>query len=111
MRWNTDKIIELLEDERWRITTISPGGDFDTTGLVLIVKSGGRLYIHGFITGDEPIRDYNDIDVEMVEISDGLYSDGGLNSNIPEVIEMYYEVCKRLKVKGFNVVNSMKGYF
>ena len=116
-RWNTDKIIELLKDDRWTISTMSPGGDWDTRNLSLassLPGDGDRLFILGFVFGDAEtfdVEQWDDVDIEMIEVTDGNDSRGGLNSNEPEVIEMYHEVCKRLRLEGFEVVNKMDDYF
>lgn len=111
-RWKTKELVDLFSGEGLVVYSDNPGGDYDTS--VIIVKpekSNDCLFVSGFVTDDDPIQNWDDVDIEMVEVSDGRDSRGGLNSNDPNVIQAYADVRKKLALKGFVVVNSMEEYF
>lgn len=112
-RWNTEKMVKLFESPEVIVERdFEPGGDYDTCPVFVKPRnSEDCIFISGFVTGDDPISDINDVDIEMVEVSDGLDSRGGLNSNNPYTIQAYADVRKKLASKGFSVVNKMDDYF
>ena len=116
-RWKTDKIVKLLEHEDWIVKVETPGGDWDTDNLYIRhtkARRSGALYVFGFVTGEHaPLSDTSttDCDVEMVQVSDGEDSRGGLNSSNEYICHMYAGVVSRLRKKGFDVVPSMKDYY
>ena len=111
MKWNTEEIVKLLTHPDWKISTTEPGGDVDTTNL--IVDTGNdRLFICGFSTGDYNVSEtpYN-AEIEMIEVSDGRDSRGGLNSSDEATCIAYGIICSRLRKAGFSVVPRLKDYF
>jgi hypothetical protein len=114
IRWNTDKVVNMLKKSDRDVYVDEPGGDYDTSVVIIHPKQSNEyenLYIRGFITGDDAISDWNDVNVEMVEISDGQDSSGGLNSKDPLLIQAYADARIKLAGMGFNIVNSMDEYF
>jgi hypothetical protein len=116
MRWKTDEVVALLEDPRYKITTTNPGGDVDTTKILMLLKDAEgdypeTLFISGFVTGMGWVTNPDDWDVEMVEVSDGKDSSGGLNSPDTEFCAMYAHAVSKLRQAGFIVVPCMKDYF
>lgn len=107
----TADIVTLLSDPKWDIETGPPGGDYDTTVLVL-VPTGAEdgLFIRGF-TIDRNNFDCDDWAGKLVEVRDGLDSRGGLNSSDRDLGHAYAEVCVRLRQAGFEVVPNMDAYF
>ena len=123
MRWNTAAMVKLLSDSRWDIEVMEPGGDVDTEGLLLRAQGAGKaehlegepderifLTISGFkVEGD--VTEAGDAEIDMVEVSDGMTSDGGLNTSDPATCRMYAEVVILLRGASFEVVPSMDAYF
>lgn len=110
-RWNTEELItDFMVDGR-NVYADFPGGDCDTS-VIVIQPEGSEdfIFVSGFITGTDPISDWDEVDVEMVEVSDGMDSSGGLNSRDPNVIQAYADVRKILARKGFTVVDRMEDY-
>jgi hypothetical protein len=108
---NTEDILFLLADKKWEIETTPPGGDYDTTNLVLSPKdSEESLFICGFAINRNN-TDKDDWTGKMVEVNDGHDSRGGLNSSDPSLAHAYAEVCVRLRKAGFEVVTKMEDYF
>lgn len=108
-QWKTSEILKLLKFSGVTVSVEPPGGDVDTEGVILGV-SGERLYVRGFATRTS-IKNPADTPIEMVEVSDGGDSRGGLNSDDPKVCSLYGKVCSKLRKKGYNVVPSMDEYF
>jgi hypothetical protein len=113
-RWNTEEIVKLLQNDKYEVYTDYSGGDQDTSVVIVHPKECNEfenLFVRGFITGDEAIDNTHDVDVEMVELSDGQDSSGGLNSKDPLLIMAYADVRIKLSGVGFTIVNSMDEYF
>jgi hypothetical protein len=113
-RWNTKEVVDLLQDDKYEMYTEAPGGDVDTSVVIVHPKDCNEfenLFIRGFITGDDAIEDWDDVDVEMVELSDGQDSIGGLNSRDPLLIQAYADVRIKLSGVGFTIVDNMDEYF
>jgi hypothetical protein len=109
--WNTETIKKMLSDPRWEISTILPGGDYDTTNLILRPNnSKEQLFICGFNTNNV-MANPNNCEIEMVEVKDGCDSGGGLKSSDLNLALAYAEVCVRLRKSGFDVVPNMDNYF
>lgn len=111
-RWKTDEIIALLKDLNCEIARCCAGGDYDTSTIQLTVNGcEDFLDIAGFRT-DKPIgKNRDDAEVEMVYVSDGGDSSGGLNSDEEPICVLYGQVCCRLRKAGFAVVPTMDEYF
>lgn len=110
--WNTEKVLKLF-DGFCNAITREPGGDYDTTAV--LVSAGNpatdyRLAICGFRT-DDAISDAEIADVQMVEVTDGLDSRGGCNAEDEESLVFHARVVAKLKAAGFTVVPAMDDYF
>jgi len=101
MRWKTSKIVELLANPSWTIEIEEPGGDYDSATL---------LHIAGFICKGTR-EDENDFDIEMIYVTDGQDSRGGLFSEDLPTCLMYAHVVARLRKAKFSVVPTMEAYF
>jgi hypothetical protein len=107
----TEEVVTLLSDPKWGIETDSPGGDYDTTNLILTPRNSEESL---FICGFSPNRNNPDKDDwanKLVEVGDGQDSRGGLNSSDASLAHAYAEVCTRLRKAGFEVVPKMDVYF
>jgi hypothetical protein len=116
MRWNTKKITKLLSIHNTKIEATEPGGDYDSTTLLVEpvppVKENQRVYVAGFRTRHlQPGTSRDDFDIDMIEVNDGLDSRGGLNSSNSIIAHLYAEICTRLRGAGFTVVPKMDDYF
>ena len=112
-RWQTDTFVRALEQFNCQVTTKSPGGDYDTTNLILGAKGAeedARLYVLGFTQEIEMVNP-DDADVEMIEISDGQDSRGGLNSYDETTGILYVKIRKFFHDSGFEVINQIKDYY
>jgi predicted transcriptional regulator len=112
MRWNQKKIMTALAaiPGAASVKATDQGSEYCTNDIIVSTKSGERLWMMGFNTRKE-ITTPEDTTVEMVELSDGTDSRGGLQSNNPEVIRLYGEVRIVLTGMGAQVVAQMKDYF
>ena len=71
---------------------------------------GNHLYLVGFLTTSD-VFNPDDTYIEMIELSDGQDSQGGLNTDDPPTAQLYLQVRKLLRDAGHIVVNSMNDYF
>lgn len=111
--WNTEKIINDL----WNIPNVDgitnegQGGDVDTDNLCIHFRNSPHpLYVCGFDTEND-ITSPADIDVPMIELSDRLYSNGGLNSSNRITSIAYIDIREYFMNLGFHVVPTHKDYF
>ena len=123
MRWKTAEIREIIEQA---LTSIPApglvcqiivgecGGDYDSETIEVRFDDREFLHICGFHTqqtnhggGNEP----DDMEIEMIEVSDGQDSRGGLNSSHREMGISYGVICTTLRQKGFSVVPQLRDYF
>ena len=92
MKWKTAEVKKLVEDtvralpdKPKRILVCEPGGDYDSEGLQVQYGKGDEfLNVCGFHTEHTNLKNGNtpeDMEIEMVEVSDGQDSRGGLNSS------------------------------
>jgi len=112
--WNTDDVIGAIKGKLPNVTVdnTGPGGDVDTDNLVVRLPGGGNLLLCGFITDGDLGANRSDVDVEMVELSAGKDSRGGLHGVIdPEVGVAYGNIHAVLVGLGFSVVPCLKDYF
>jgi len=113
-KWNAATLKnKVFADLDAKITiTKQPGGDYDTVRLQITRKGrgGDTLFIAGFNDGKSPLEPKDDVDVPMVEVSDGNDSAGGLNSDDEKTGILYGQVCARLRKLGFEVVPKMDPY-
>ncbi len=115
--WVTADVVSLLSSiptdkiGKVSIQTTSQGGDVDSTNLLVTSSaSQGRFHICGFTTnGDITMPD--DCQVEMVEVTDGKDSRGGVNSRHEPTVLLHTRICAALEAAGFSVVDSLKAYF
>ena len=90
-----------------------PGGDVDTdTFRIEVAGTDEFLYVKGFETGScRELPDKSDVDVDMVELTDGLCSSGGLNSNLMETAQLFILVRAYFINHGADVVDTLDVYF
>lgn len=112
--WNTEKIIKDLTakfPDIKKINNNGQGGDYDTDTLVIKVNgTRDSLFVCGF-TPDVHCDDPSNADVEIVAITDGLDSRGGLNSNSENLAKVFVQVRKYFETKKFETANSIDEYF
>jgi hypothetical protein len=112
--WNTEKIISDLNKKITNIEKIinsGQGGDYDTDNLIIKVKgSKDVLYICGF-TPQVYCTTPENAEVEIIQITDGLDSRGGLNSNNENLAVAFVQIRKYFEKKGFSTANTIKEYF
>ena len=113
MRWKTGEVRNLLSSLSCHILEEPPGGDVDTTNLVITAKkakAGNHLHLCGFITSGT-IADPDDADVEMLELHDGQDSGGGLVTTDKATGTLYLEARRILMGTGFQVVDKLDEQF
>lgn len=114
MKWITNDMVKLLSGIQGisSVEVHPQGGDVDTSNLILNIKNGQgeQLFICGFNI-DDYITTPDDVEIEMIEVSDGLDGRGGLSSDIDEVCVAYGRVTGALRRAGFQVVECLKDYF
>lgn len=120
--WKTRELANALATATGMTATITPpGGDYDTEVIIIRPRSAEQtrdpvtgtvhsLFVSGF-DPDRVMRNPSTAEVEMVELTDGRDSRGGLNSDDPKIIQAYADVFKVLKAHGFDVVPRMQNYF
>jgi len=112
-KWNT----ELIRDELEVIIPITAikveeGEDYTTDRLILTM--GGvedTLLVRGFSITGERTENTSNVDIDYVELTDGLTSDGGLQSRDYRLARTYIDVRQYFINRGFNVVPSLDPYF
>jgi hypothetical protein len=121
VRWKTPEVKDIIEKAlaaegfktSLKITVNESGGDHDSDGI-LVKWENDSLYICGFHctkTSYDPGNTPEDMEIEMIEVSDGKDSRGGLNSADPDVCKGYGVICGALRLAGFSVCPCMKDYF
>lgn len=119
MLWRTGDIKKLiktsLDDESigHTIEENGQGGDVDTNNLRIEFydeEHTDPLFVRGFNSvGD--ITTPDDVEVEMIELSDGLDSRGGLNSKNRTTCVAYGVIMSALRQDGWDVIPSLDDYF
>jgi len=113
--WNTEEMVKFLSDDRWKIKTQLQGGDWDSEELLMTAvgaKRGNHLYVHGFVIDTKEVVDTpGDFDIDMIAVSDGQDSRGGLNTDDEPTCLMYARIVSKLRKAGYVVVNTMDEYF
>lgn len=111
--WNTQEICKLLEKDNYKISVSPSGGDVDTENILIEIDNcEDCLHIRGFNTDDyKTALNGKDTYIEMIELTDGLNSNGGLNSKEKGVVFAYADVYYKLISNGFTVVKSLDNYF
>lgn len=112
MKWNLEAVRKAISTipEVVSVNAQDDSGDYATNSLFVIV--GGtdeNLWVRGFTTQEGGLKQFDDVEVEMVEVTTG-YSDGDM-PNIPELILAHAKIKVELVKLGFKVVNSMDRYF
>ena len=115
-QWNSAKLKDAFEQiaEVSKVEVTPPGGDVDSENLILTVNGkDDQLFIAGFHTSDFDLwqKDTADVEVEMVELTDGQCGSGGLNSSNADLGMAYIKARQILVDDGANVVESMDVYF
>ena len=113
-RWKT---ADIIADIKARIPdaeceNIGAGGDVDADNIMVTLPSGGQFWMGGFRTEGYYGDQRDDVDVELVELTCGKDSRGGLHGvTNPEMCEVYGVLNGLLASLGFSVVDCMKDYF
>lgn len=111
--WNTKDIVRDLRRIKGveSVASSPPGGDVDTDNVVVHVNgSPDSIWVCGFMV-DGYITNPSGTEVEMIQITDGLESGGGLVSKCPHAAMVYIHVRQYFIDKGASVVDSMSDYF
>jgi len=112
--WNTEKVIKELSAKCPHVTKIindGQGGDYDTDNIVIKVKgTKDSLFICGF-TPNIQCTTPDNAEVEIVAVTDGLDSRGGLNSNNENLALTFVQVRSYFEKKGFTTANTIDEYF
>jgi len=112
--WHTATIVEALKRIKNvdKILVQDPGGDVDSENLIVYVKgTDDQLWVCGFITDDGVVDPAGACDVEMIELTDGLSSSGGLNSTNANLAIAYTRIRQYFVDNGAEVVPTHKAYF
>lgn len=112
-KWNTAQIMGDL-GTIIPVTAIENNGGEDATTDNLVITLGGvvdQLFVKGFIPKTYRIEETDNIDVSHVELTDDLYSSGGLNSLDFRLARAYIDVRQYFINRGFEVVPTMDVYF
>jgi hypothetical protein len=113
-RWVTPEMVALISGLGCKVEVMPPGGDVDTSTLHVTAEGaaeGHNLHIAGFTPGNYEIENPDDAEVEMIEITDGQDSRGGLNSDDDPTADLYHKIRKTLRKLGWTTVDQMKDYF
>lgn len=111
-RWKTQDIVDALTKEGLTCNVNEPDGDVDTECIEVKTPKMPSIFIKGFNTDNYNTADTpDDVDVEMVEITDGGSSAGGLNTFDEAVVSAYGVLCRVLQSMGFTLVPTMDDYF
>jgi hypothetical protein len=125
MRWKTQEVKGIIEKalatasftEWLKIEVNEIGGDHDTETIQVTWGDPDEresLFICGFHCVNTNYDNGNspeDMEIEMVELTDGKDSRGGLNSSNPNVCMGYGIIMSALRQAGFSVCPQMKDYF
>lgn len=112
--WKTDDIsADLIRIPGVKsVTENGQGGDYDTNNLIIDLKgTSDQLRVCGFDDESGELVTIDDADVPMVELTDGLSSNGGLNSRNLKTAKVYILIRQYFIDKGFEVVPTMNAYF
>ena len=111
-RWKTDDVMAALRGEGLDCSPLPPGGDMDTRKILIRVDGEYSLWVTGFDEDiQEEIEDPDDVEVEMVELTDGKDSRGGCNSYAEGHVTAWGKAGRILEGMGFHVVRTMDDYF
>lgn len=113
--WKTEEIKNLIvvatKFFSVKVITTDTAGDVDTEGIVVEMDED-TLWIRGFTLVDYTLkRDPSDMDIEAIEVTDGLTSGGGLNSEHLNTSVVYAHIVSILRQNGHSVVPTMNDYF
>lgn len=112
--WNTKQVIADLKKIPGitKIKNSGQGGDYDSDNLMLSVQgSVEHLFVCAFSVERQAQCDPSNDLFEMVEVSDGTNSSGGLQCDCEELGFAYVRVRKYFFTKGFEVVTCLRDYF
>ena len=112
-RWKTDEIVAAakIAVPDMAVVYAGPGGDVDTDE-VRVTFPNGCLRIRGFVVDGYLKDNRSDVDVDMVELSAGEDSRGGLNGvRDTERVLAYGKLHAMLVERGFDVVPCLGDYF
>ena len=113
--WNTQQVAAHLVTIPGvsKVDVNPPGGDVDTDNITLKIDgTDEKLFIAGFEVNENwELEHKSDTDIPFVELTDGLCSSGGLNSDDMRVAQVFIHVRQYFIVNGAEVVDRMKDYF
>lgn len=111
--WKTNDLVEELKKLPGvdKIKVLTQPGDYDTVRLAVYPQNCKRecFFVTGYPSTNIVCNTPNDALCEMIEISDGLDSQGGLNSEKVEMIRLYAEL--RIFFRHEYVIDSVDVYF
>jgi hypothetical protein len=90
--WKTPELIKALQATGFPVLNTGPGGDYDTDELyVQISEEGDGFHISGF-TPEAAMVNTGDSLVDVITLSDGRDSRGGLTTNNPIMVKAYADI-------------------
>ena len=113
MNWNSQKIADDLKkmDLITGASIHNSCGDVDTDNILVEVEDcEDILHVRGFNI-EEAITNPADCGCELIQLTDGLDSRGGLNSDEENLALVYSRIRKYFRDAGFQVVPTMDDYF
>lgn len=112
--WNSQKIEADLAAIPGiaQVHNSGPGGDVDTDNITLILDDGDHLFVKGFEVGSmRELPSKDDVEVDMIELTDGQCGSGGLNSELLETAQAFILVRAYFLNHGAEVVDTLDVYF
>lgn len=111
-KWNTESIVADLRGLFPGIAVAYTTGEDHTTDQIVIYldKNASKLLMRGF-DPDATLENNNDVDVEMVELSDGTDGAGGLGSKDYRVAKAYIVARQYFIDHGFLIEANLGAYF
>lgn len=117
--WNTPEVVAKLKAAipSTFIVEIMPGQEGYSDDIYIIVnpelgEASESIHVSAFNDTDVlGINTSEDGEYEYCEVTDGLYSNGGLNSTNDNTVIGYIAAVRVMKEAGFEVVKSMRDYF
>ena len=113
--WNTKQIKSDLAQITGIVKVVvgPPGGDVDTDNLMLEISGANdNLFVCGFSTNHNiQINDPSNVEIDIIELQDGLDGGGGLHSNDRLTANIFIQVRQYFANKRASIVPSMDPYF
>lgn len=112
--WKTKDLVEAFKNLPGvgYVKTYRPGGDHDTTNIVVgHDKEGDLIHVAGYPSTEDCCTTPDDAFCEWIEITDGLDSRGGLNSTDPDTIMVYAQLRQYFANHRVSVINHYDEIF